>query len=59
MRRRSARSAFSTAQLALWDELETVKPAPAAAAPAPVAAAPRPAPAPSGAALHAAQGSAR
>lgn len=59
MKRRAARTAFSTAQLALWDELEAVKPAPAASAPAPAAAAPRPAPAQPGAALHAAQGGTR
>jgi hypothetical protein len=35
MKRRSTRTAFSTAQLALWDELETARPAPAAATPAP------------------------
>jgi hypothetical protein len=57
--RRRTRTAFSTAQLALWDELEAVKPAPAAAASAPVAAAPRPAPAQPGTTLHAAQGGAR
>jgi hypothetical protein len=33
--KRRTRTAFSTAQLALWDELETAKPAPAAAAPVP------------------------
>ncbi len=46
MKRRSTRTAFSTAQLGLWDELETLKPAPAAP-PAPAESAPRtPAPPP-------------
>jgi len=49
MKRRATRTAFSTAQLALWDELQTIAPQPPAQAPAPAAGAahpPAPAPAP-------------
>ncbi len=59
MKRRSTRTTFSTAQLALWDELETVKPPPAAATPEPSHPAPRtPAP-PPGPARHGVRGDAR
>jgi hypothetical protein len=51
MKRRSARTTFSTAQLALWDELETVKPAASAPAAAPSEGTPR-TPPPPGPPLH-------
>lgn len=58
MKRRAARTTFSTAQLALWDELETVKPQPPAHEP-PAASAPHtPAPSP-GPALHVVHGGPR
>jgi hypothetical protein len=56
MKRRAARTTFSTAQLALWDELQTATPQPPTQAPAPAASAahpPAPAPAPT---LHGSHG---
>jgi hypothetical protein len=40
MKRRAARTTFSTAQLALWDELQAVTPQPPAQAATPAASAP-------------------
>ncbi len=52
MKRRAARTTFSTAQLALWDELQTIAPQPPMPASAPAASASHPsAPAPAPA-LH-------
>jgi hypothetical protein len=59
MKRRSARTTFSTAQLALWDELEAVKPAPSAPAAAPPESAPRTPPPPPGPPLRDTRGGAR
>jgi hypothetical protein len=57
--KRRTRTAFSTAQLALWDELETAKPAPAAAAPASSDHTPRTPPPPPGPPLRDTRGGAR
>jgi hypothetical protein len=60
MKRRSARTVFSTAQLALWgDEPEAGKPVPAAAPPAASARGPHPSAPPPGPVRHAVRGGAR
>jgi hypothetical protein len=59
MKRRSTRTAFSTAQLGLWDELEALKPAPVAHPPAPAQNAPRASVPQPGPAQHAVYGGAR